>query len=85
MLLLFLVWKENITENLSYIRRKHKIFKDLQTLSNKITNMVSSIIDGSEVLDAQQFGKVHFSTISLLPLSTNIDVMDKYYEEYNLS
>lgn len=43
--------------------------------------MVSSIINGSEVLDAQQFGKVHFSTISLLPLSTNIDVMDKYYEE----
>ncbi|XP_043668682.1 uncharacterized protein LOC122629372 [Vespula pensylvanica] len=65
------LWKENITENLSYIRRKQKIFKDVQTLSNKITNMVSSIIGGSEILDAQQLGKVHSSTISLLPLSTS--------------
>ncbi|KAL2726582.1 hypothetical protein V1478_006860 [Vespula squamosa] len=69
------LWKQNITENLSYIKRKHKIFKDVQTLSNKITNMVSSIIGGAEILDAQQLGIVHSSTISLLPLSTNIQYL----------
>ncbi|XP_047351542.1 uncharacterized protein LOC124949850 isoform X1 [Vespa velutina] len=69
------LWKQNITENLSYIRRKQKIFKDVQILSNKITNMITSIIGGAEILDAQQVVKIHSSTIALLPLSTNIQYL----------
>ncbi|XP_015179044.1 PREDICTED: uncharacterized protein LOC107067757 isoform X1 [Polistes dominula] len=69
------LWKHHITENLSYIRKKNKIFKEVQILSNKITDMISSIINGTEILDAHQLGKVHSSTISLLPLSTNIQYL----------
>ncbi|KAI4494284.1 hypothetical protein M0802_009153 [Mischocyttarus mexicanus] len=74
------LWKQHIMENLLYIRKKNTILKEIQILSNKITNIISSITNGTDILDTQQLGKVNSSTISLLPLSTNVQyLLDNLY------
>ncbi|KAK2585422.1 hypothetical protein KPH14_010090 [Odynerus spinipes] len=74
------LWKQNIDESIAYIKKKHMTLKNVETLSNKITNMIFSRISGSEILDTDQLTKIHCPSILQLPLSTNVQyLLDHLY------
>ncbi|XP_031839242.1 uncharacterized protein LOC116429895 [Nomia melanderi] len=59
-------WKENINEYLNYIQNKNKILKNIEQVSHKVNNIVSSNSGDIKMLDAKQFQQINYLDMSKL-------------------
>lgn len=69
------LWKQIVTENIAHIKKKHVTLQNVETLSNRLTNMICSRVSNTEILNAEQLTKVNSSAILLLPSSTNVQYL----------
>ncbi|KAG7201591.1 hypothetical protein KM043_004335 [Ampulex compressa] len=69
------VWKNNVLENIKYIQNKHKILKDLNSLSSKAGAIILNIINETKALSVNQLERIDLSVVSELSFPPNIQCL----------